>query len=71
MELILFADQEAYLHAQNKTSQRRSADPDHSYESVKRDVEAWFPRIRIGGIVSGHDYNGRGDRSTSSLRGER
>jgi len=31
-------------------------DADHQYNSVKEDIEAWFPKVRKGGIVSGHDY---------------
>ena len=31
-------------------------DADHSYEAVKNDLEAWTPKVRKGGIVSGHDY---------------
>jgi len=31
-------------------------DADHTYEAVKADLEAWFPKVRKGGIVSGHDY---------------
>lgn len=31
-------------------------DAGHAYEEVKRDYEAWFPKVRVGGIVSGHDY---------------
>lgn len=31
-------------------------DANHSYESVKEDIEAWTPKVRAGGIVSGHDY---------------
>lgn len=28
----------------------------HDYESVKADLEAWFPKVRAGGILAGHDY---------------
>lgn len=28
----------------------------HSYECVKRDLSAWFPKVKEGGIISGHDY---------------
>lgn len=39
-------------------------DADHTYEGVKEDVNGWTPKVRKGGIVSGHDYyefkSGRG-----------
>jgi len=31
-------------------------DANHTYESVKQDIEAWFPKVRKGGVISGHDY---------------
>ncbi len=31
-------------------------DADHSYESVKNDINAWLPKVKIGGILAGHDY---------------
>lgn len=31
-------------------------DGDHSYEGVRADLEAYFPLIREGGIIAGHDY---------------
>lgn len=31
-------------------------DADHSYEAVKRDIEDWYPKVRVGGILAGHDY---------------
>jgi len=31
-------------------------DADHSYESVKKDIKAWWPKIKKGGVMSGHDY---------------
>ena len=32
-------------------------DGDHSYEGVKNELELWFPKVKIGGIISGHDYS--------------
>lgn len=32
-------------------------DADHSYESVRRDIDAWLPKIRKNeGIIAGHDF---------------
>ncbi len=31
-------------------------DGDHSYESVLRDLEKYFPKIKIGGLIIGDDY---------------
>lgn len=32
-------------------------DADHSYEGVKKDFEAWFPKIKIGGVLLFHDFS--------------
>lgn len=32
-------------------------DAGHSYESVLKDIEYWLPKMKNGGIMSGHDYN--------------
>ena len=31
-------------------------DADHSYDSVKNDLDIWLPKIKINGIICGHDY---------------
>jgi glycosyltransferase involved in cell wall biosynthesis len=31
-------------------------DADHSYEGVAADLRAWYPKIREGGVIAGHDY---------------
>ena len=28
----------------------------HEYEYVKADIEAWYPKVKVGGIIAGHDY---------------
>tara|TARA_R110002074_G_scaffold388087_1_gene570537 strand:- start:3486 stop:4073 length:588 start_codon:yes stop_codon:yes gene_type:complete len=32
-------------------------DAEHDYDSVKQDLSVWFPKVKIGGFLAGHDYN--------------
>lgn len=32
-------------------------DAAHDYESVIADITAWYPKVKSGGIISGHDYS--------------
>lgn len=32
-------------------------DADHRYDAVRADIAAWMPKIRLGGMMLGHDYN--------------
>lgn len=32
-------------------------DANHSYSEVSQDIPAWAEKVRLGGIVSGHDYD--------------
>lgn len=31
-------------------------DAAHDYNSVCEDIKAWLPKVKVGGIISGHDY---------------
>lgn len=31
-------------------------DANHRYEYVLEDIAAWIPKVRAGGVISGHDY---------------
>lgn len=31
-------------------------DANHSYEFIKEDIDYWYPKLKVGGIMSGHDY---------------
>lgn len=31
-------------------------DADHHYDNVKADIEAWYSKVKKGGVIAGHDY---------------
>lgn len=31
-------------------------DANHSFDAVWQDLHAWYPKIRLGGVLAGHDY---------------
>lgn len=35
-------------------------DGGHMYEQVCKDIRAWLPMVKSGGIIAGHDYNANG-----------
>jgi len=37
-------------------------DADHRYEQVQQDIQAWYPKVKVGGLLCGHDYDGKNDR---------
>ena len=43
-------------------------DADHREEFVRKDIELWFPKLKKGGVISGHDY-GRGIEEDFDFRG--
>ena len=41
-------------------------DGDHSLEGIYSDIKAWLPKVKIGGIIAGHDYK---DGPDSGIKG--
>ena len=39
-------------------------DGNHHFDFVVRDIIAWAPKVRVGGMVSGHDYKPEGSERT-------
>ena len=55
-EIIREASVQAATKIQNESLDFVYIDANHSYESVKQDLELWWPKLKKGGVFSGHDY---------------
>lgn len=45
-------------------------DADHHYEPVKKDIETYWPMVKPGGLMGGHDFFGNGKRYIEDAVGE-
>jgi predicted O-methyltransferase YrrM len=50
------ASVDAAMGVENESLDFVYIDADHDYEHCKQDIEAWFSKVRHGGLVAGHDY---------------
>ena len=32
-------------------------DAAHDYDNVLLDIKSWYPKVKVGGVISGHDYS--------------
>lgn len=48
---------EAASHVEDKSLDFVFVDADHSYEACKKDIQAWLPKVKPGGIMTGHDLD--------------
>lgn len=51
----------AARHFENDSVNFVFIDASHRFENVLRDLENWYPKIKKGGMLAGHDYGHSGD----------
>ncbi len=66
IKLSQFGDRSRFLRATSEIGSKHFAndsldfvfiDANHLYKSVKQDIQLWWPKVKSGGYLFGHDYN--------------
>jgi hypothetical protein len=55
--IVVMTSAEAVSHFENGGLDFVYIDADHNYSSVKQDIQMWYPKVKTGGVFSGHDYS--------------
>lgn len=53
---IRMTSEEASSAFENKSLDFVFIDAAHDYNSVTNDINCWYPKVKNGGIIAGHDY---------------
>lgn len=55
-EILKMPSVEAAARIPDRSLDFAYIDADHSFATVAQDLAAWSPKVKIGGIIAGHDY---------------
>jgi len=64
---IQMKSEEAVEMFRDKTLDFVFIDADHSYNAVRLDIDVWLPKVKVGGILAGHDYSLSADWSRKGV----
>lgn len=56
-EVLIEDTKEAHRNFEDGSLDLVFIDADHSYAGVKADILNWLPKVRVGGMICGHDYS--------------
>jgi len=59
-KILRASSQDAVLQVPDESLDFVFIDADHSYEGAARDIAAWSRKVKIGGLLAGHDYENEG-----------
>jgi len=48
--------EDAYKHFKNESLDFVYIDGNHDYEFIKRDIELYWSKLKVGGLMAGHDF---------------
>ena len=59
INILKMRSEEAVKHFKDQSLDLVFIDGDHRYEAIKQDIEMWYPKVKNGGVFSGHDCEKR------------
>ena len=57
IRILELRSEDAANHIEDNTLDYIFIDGDHRYDSVLKDLQAYWPKVKQGGIFAGHDWN--------------
>lgn len=67
IDIFNMSSNEAYKNIRNNKYDLIFIDGDHIYEQIKNDIYNYLPKLKSGGIMSGHDFESGFDLDLNSL----
>jgi hypothetical protein len=55
IDIVLKSSEEAVKDYPDNNFDYVYVDGEHTYEATKRDMKLWYPKVKVGGILGGHD----------------
>jgi hypothetical protein len=70
IRILRLMSHEAALNVDDDSCDFIYIDANHAYEAVSADLRTWYPKLRRGGLMAGHDYfDARADSSLEPIMG--
>jgi len=58
MKLIRQTSEDAVKSFKDNSVDVVYIDGNHNYEYAKKDIDIWYPKVKKGGVIGGHDFRG-------------
>lgn len=56
-EIVRATSEEAASRFEDESLDFVYIDADHDFKAVSQDLAVWVPKVKVGGLLSGHDFN--------------
>ncbi len=65
--ILRMTSEEAAVEFEDESLDFAYLDAQHHYEAVKQDIALWWPKVRRGGLLCGHDYSDENETNAQGV----